>query len=469
MWRIKPLEQIISHAGHKPLKRSLGAFDLTLLGVGVMVGAGIFVLTGVAASKAGPAVGIAFAIAGIVSLLAALAYAEVAAMIPVTGGAYTFAYASMGEVIAWLVGWNLLLEFAVGAAAVASGWSGYVVGLLAQTGVYIPAHYSLPPRLGGLVDGPAILITLAITGLLTLGTRRSALVNSLLVIVKLSVLGLFLWLAIPAITKSNWQPLLALGWFERISGGETVGVLAASAIVFFSYAGVQTLASAAEEARNPSRDLPLSLIFATLICIVLFVSVGFASTGVVRWFELSLSKEPLALVLRTAEHPVAAGVVAVGALAGLTALLLSLLYGVTRIAFVMARDKLLPEPFARLHGQHQTPHIVTGVAGAVIALIAGFVPLDKIVELSNIGTLFAFASVCAAALVLRLTHKETPRPFRCPGLWIIAPVAFMGCAALMALLPYDTWIRFLGWSLAGIVVYAAYGFQKSPYRQVSAS
>lgn len=460
-WRVKPLRDIVAHAGRRPLKRTLGALDLTLLGVGSIVGAGVFVLIGVAAQKAGPAVGLAFVLAGVVSLFAALAYAEMAAMAPVAGGAYTFAYASLGEALAWLVGWNLILELAVSAAAVASGWSGYVVGLAGQLGLKLPAVLATVPQLGGIADFPAMLVVLAVSLLLAMGTRRSALLNSIMVLVKIAMLMIFLWLAAPAMAPANWQPFLALGWFERISGGETIGVLAATAIVFFAYVGVHTLASAAEEARRPNRDLPLSLLAAVLLCVLVFAVVGLVSTGVVRWFDLSLSKEPLALVLRTAQQPVAAGIVAIGALAGLTAVLLTLLYGLSRLAFVMARDGLLPPAFAALHGTRGTPHVVTLAGGVVVALVAGLLPLDKIVELSNIGTLFAFLSVAVGALVLRRTHPEYPRPFRCPALPLVAALAILGCGGLMLLLPLDTWWRFVGWSLLGAPIYLAYGRRRS--------
>ena len=372
--RVKRVEVILEHAEKKRLRKQLGALDLVLLGIGCTIGTGIFVLTGVGAGMAGPGLTIAFIIAGVACGFAALAYAELAAMVPVAGSAYTYSYAVLGEAVAWLVGWNLILEYAVSASAVAAGWSGYAVGILNQAGFHVPEAWSTATRNGGIMDLPAVLISLLVTGLLVIGTRESAWVNRLLVAIKVGVLALFVLLTVPHIDAGNWHPFLPYGWFHRVGYGDNAGVLAAAAIIFFAYIGFDAVSTAAEETHNPNRDLPIGLLGSLAICTVIYIVVVLVATGALNYSELAGSKEPLALVLRTIGYPAFAIFLAFGAIAGITTVLLVLIYGQTRIFFVMSRDGLLPAFFSHLHTRFHTPHVITIITGIVIAIIAGMLP-----------------------------------------------------------------------------------------------
>lgn len=465
--RIKRVETILEHAEKKRLKKQLGALDLVLLGIGCTIGTGIFVLTGVGAGLAGPGLTISFIIAGAACGFAALAYAELAAMVPVAGSAYTYSYAVLGEAVAWLVGWNLILEYAISGSAVAAGWSGYAVGILNQAGITVPEAWTTATRNGGIMDLPAVLISLLVTGLLVIGTRESARVNRLLVAIKVGVLALFVLLTVPHIDSSNWQPFLPFGWFQRMGYGDNVGVLAAAAIIFFAYIGFDAVSTAAEETHNPRRDLPIGLIGSLVVCTVIYIIVVLVATGALNYSELAGSKEPLALVLRMIGFPAFAVFLAFGAIAGITTVLLVLIYGQTRIFFVMSRDGLLPAFFSRLHPRFHTPHVITIITGIVIAFVAGMLPLDEIAALSNIGTLFAFVAVAAGVMILRITQPDRHRPFRCPLIWVTGSTAILSCVALMWFLPTETWVRFLIWSFLGMIVYAFYGYHRSPLKEHS--
>lgn len=438
------------------LKRSLGALDLTLLGIGCIIGTGIFVLTGVAAAKyAGPGLMVSFALAGTACAFAALVYAELAAMVPVSGSAYTYTYATMGEALAWIVGWNLVLEYAVSAGAVAAGWSGYFTGILGQVGVHLPHALTNVPAQGGIIDLPAASIALVITGLLVLGVRHGARLNAILVFIKLFAVFLFLFLATPKVDVHLWSPFAPYGW---------QGIATGAAIIFFAYIGFDAVATAAEETRNPQRNLPIGIIASLIICTILYLAVAAVLTGVAPYAELNV-KEPVAFALRRIGYGFGAAIVGAGALAGITTVLLVLTFGQARIFFVMARDKLLPSQLARVHSKYGTPYVATLITGCGVAFVAAFFPLGIIAEMSNIGTLFAFVSVSIGVMILRRARPDIKRPFRTPLLWLVGPGAVLSCSYLMASLPTATWVRFAVWTLIGILIYAIYGFWRSPLRE----
>lgn len=437
------------------LKRTLGGLDLTLLGIGCIIGTGVFVLTGVAAAKyAGPGLVVSFALAGLACAFAALVYAELAAMVPVAGSAYTYTYATMGEALAWLVGWNLVLEYAVSAGAVAAGWSGYFTGILGQLGVHLPQSLTNVPAQGGLIDLPAALIALVITGLLVLGVRHGARFNAALVFVKLCAIFLFLALAAPKVDVDLWSPFAPFGW---------QGIATGAAIIFFAYIGFDAVATAAEETRDPQRNLPIGIIASLVVCTAIYLAVAAVLTGVAPYAELNV-KEPVAYALRRIGYDFGAALVAAGALAGITTVLLVLIFGQARIFFVMARDGLLPPAMSRIHKKHGTPYIATLLTGCGVAFVAAFFPLGAIAELSNIGTLFAFVAVSIGVMILRRARPDVARPFRTPLLWLVGPAAVLSCGYLMISLPAATWTRFAVWTLVGVLFYAFYGYWRSPLR-----
>jgi basic amino acid/polyamine antiporter, APA family len=450
--RIKPIEDIFAHAETKRLKPTLGAIDLVFLGVGAIIGVGIFVLTGVAAAKyAGPGLVFSFVLSGTACALAALAYAELASMVPVAGSAYTYAYAVLGEAAAWIVGWNLVLEYAVSAAPVASGWSGYFQAILASGGIHLPNAITQVPARGGIIDLPAMIIVLFITALLVIGTHHSSRFNIVMVAVKLTALTVFLAIATPHVDPMNWQPLMPFGWS---------GVATGAAIVFFAYIGFDAVSTAAEECRNPNRDLPIGIIGSLIVCTILYIVVAGVLTGVVS-YKLLDNPEPLSFALRHLGYRFGSALVATGAIAGITTVLLVLIYGQTRIFFVMSRDRLLPPVLCKLHHRFGTPYVITLITGGVVSLITAFFPIDVIAELSNIGTLFAFLTVSLGVMVLRVRRPDLKRPFRCPAIWLVGPGGILFCGYLMYSLPLDTWLRFGIWSLVGILVYAFYGSRRS--------
>ncbi len=460
LFRVKPLEDILNQDNKKQLVRSLGSWDLVMLGIGCIIGMGIFVLTGVGAAKyAGPGIVLSFVMSGVACIFAALIYAELAAMVPVAGSAYTYTYAALGELVAWIVGWNLVLEYTVAAGAVASGWSGYVTGIFQAAGkplppllTHVPNWFHEPDKIDGIINLPAIFIVLFVTAMLVIGTGKSSKFNIVLVLVKLCTLALFLFLAVPNINPMHWEPFLPYGWN---------GVATGAAIIFFAYIGFDAVSTSAEECKNPNRDLPIGLIGSLIICTVLYIAVAATLTGIVSYKELDNS-EPLAYALRAIGYNFGSVLVAVGAIAGITTVLLVLIYGQTRIFFVMARDKLLPERFAAVHPTFGTPWMITLITGVGVAVIAGFAPLHIIAELSNIGTLFAFVVVAIGVMVLRRTQPDTRRPFRCPAVWLVGPCAVLSCGYLMFSLPATTWERFAIWTVIGVLIYAFYGYRRSP-------
>ena len=470
--RRKPLDLILETAEKRSLSRQLGAFDLTMLGVGAVIGTGIFVLTSVAAQKAGPGMMYSFLIAGFVCALTALIYSEIAAMVPVSGSAYTYSYAVLGEVVAWMVGWALILEYAVAAGAVSVGWSGYANGFLHEIGMGLPLALTAGPAdTITLADGTtasgsfnliAFLVVLLITWLLAMGTSKSAKFTAMLVLVKVIALTVFVIIALPEVKTANFAPMLPNGWGTPMSG---VGVLGAAASIFFAYVGFDAVSTAAEETKNPNRNIPIGLIGSLAICTVFYLFVSYAAVGAVGaqpGGALSLSKEPLAFVLRELGHPQIGNWVAIAAIVALPSVVLMMLFGQTRILFTMARDGLMPQMFTKVHPTRHTPHVVTWVVGIVVSLFAAMFPVGMLADISNSGTLFAFFMVAAGVMILRKTEPNRPRPFRTPLIWFVGPVAMAGCVLLFFSLGWNPTIKyFLIWAVLGLVVYFAYSRSRS--------
>jgi APA family basic amino acid/polyamine antiporter len=481
-WRVKPLDLILKTAEKKALKRQLGAFQLTMLGIGAIIGTGIFVLTAEAAQKAGPGMMVSFVIAGFVCAVAALCYAELAAMVPVSGSAYTYSYAVLGEFVAWLVGWALILEYAVAASAVSVGWSGYLVGLLKHSvGIEIPAALATGPYAGGIVNLPAIFIGLLVTALLIRGTKESAVFNAFLVSVKVLALTAFIILAIPVMKDANFQPFAPLG---------NAGIVGAAASIFFAYVGFDAVSTAAEETNNPQRNIPIGLIASLIVCTIFYLLVAagaigsygaqpvFAADGsplspgslelAARCKELAgdnmplvCSSEALAHVLRMIGHPMVGNMLGLAAFIALPSVILMMIYGQTRIFFTMSRDGLLPPVLSKVHPRFNTPHIVTMMTGLAVMIAAAFLPVGKLADISNSGTLFAFLVVSLAVMMLRRSDPGRHRPFRTPIVWVIAPMSVIGCMVLFWYLPTDAKLVFPVWAAIGLFFYFIYGYRKS--------
>jgi len=501
--RVKPLDAILATAEKKSLHRSLGAFQLTMLGVGGIIGTGIFVLTAEAAQKAGPGMLLSFVIAGIVCALAALCYAEMAAMVPVSGSAYTYSYAVMGELMAWVVGWALVLEYAVAAGAVSVGWSGYFVGLLREyLGVTLPVELvnadaliaqiklafgaapsvelSTAIEVGGYINLPAFLIALLVTWLLVIGTRESAMVNAILVVVKITALTAFIVLAIPVLQTDKFIPFAPLGF---------AGISAAAASIFFAYVGFDAVSTAAEETVNPQRNLPIGLIGSLAICTVFYLLVASGVIGTVGAQPLLdeagkgispgdatamaaacsniaseavvCSKEALAWTMRSIGWVQIGNLIGLAAGLALPSVVLMMMFGQTRIFFVMSRDGLLPEVLSKVHPKYRTPHVVTIITGVGVACFAALFPVGMLADISNSGTLFAFAMVAIAVLVLRRTDPGRHRPFRTPGAVVVVPLAVAGCVYLFFSLSGYTLSLFAGWGVIGLLVYFLYSRKRS--------
>lgn len=478
--RVKPLDAILATAEKKSLHRSLGAFQLTMLGVGAVIGTGIFVLTAEAAQKAGPGMMISFIIAGVVCAVAALCYAEMASMVPVSGSAYTYSYAVMGELLAWMVGWALILEYTVAAGAVSVGWSGYFVGLLREfLGINLPAAWTLGPVDGGIMNVPAFLIALLVTWLLVIGTRESAMVNAVLVAVKVAALTLFIVLAVPVMNADNFEPFAPLGF---------AGISAAAASIFFAYVGFDAVSTAAEETKDPQRNMPIGLIGSLAICTVFYLLVAAGVIGTVGAQPLFdaqgngipagsselatacaaqakevvvCSKEALAWTLREIGWQQIGNLVGLAAGLALPSVVLMMMFGQTRIFFVMSRDGLLPEGLSKIHPKYRTPHVVTMITGIFVALFAALFPVGALADISNSGTLFAFAMVAFAVLMLRRTDPNRLRPFRTPLVMVVAPLAIAGCVYLFFSLSGYTLALFTGWALLGLIVYFGYSRSRS--------
>ena len=447
LFRKKSIDELQAVAAASGMLKNLAAVDLLMLGIGAVIGTGIFVLTGVAAAKyAGPAVPLSFILSGLTCALAGLAYAEFASIVPASGSAYTYAYASLGEFIAFIVGWNLILEYTVTSSAVVVGWSGYVVGLFASAGLVLPHELVVSAEDGGIFNLPAVLITLFLSFLLVRGTKESVKLNRILVFVKLAAIFLFLVLAAPHVDVTNWDPFLPFGYSGVVSG---------AAIVFFAYIGFDAVATTAEECRNAARDLPIGIIGSLFICTLLYAVVAAILTGVVPYAMLDTA-EPVAFALRHIGYNVGSAIVAVGAICGITTVLLVLLYGQSRIFFAMSRDGMVPANVCKIHRRFHTPYRVTILGAIFVSIIAGIFPIGMIAEMANIGTLSAFLIASIGVMVLRKTEPDLKRNFKCPAVWIIAPLAVLSCGYLMANLPTATWHRFGFWILFGLCVYFGY-------------
>jgi len=438
------------------LKKSLSWPHLVALGVGAIVGTGILTLIGVGAGKAGPAVILSFAIAGVICACAALAYAEVATMIPASGSAYTYSYAVFGELIAWMIGVALILEYTLVVSAVAVGWSGYAAGFLKSIGMRLPDALIQGPELGGILNLPAIFIIWVVAGLLMAGTRESATLNAILVVIKLAALALFIAVALPVFNPEHFHPFMPFGFPKTGASGSEVGVMAAAAIIFFAFYGFDAIATAAEEAKDPSRDLAIGIVGSMALCVAIYMAIAAVSIGAVVYTGFADSPEPLALILREIGQPWAARVLGASAVIALPTVILAFFYGQSRIFFVVARDGLLPSSLARV-SKRGTPVRITVFTAVVTSIFAGLIPLASIAALANAGTLAAFIAVCSAMLVLRRREPDTERKFKAPLPWVVGLVGILGCLYLFISLPNRTQIFFISAQVIGLVLYAIYG------------
>ncbi len=475
LWSTKSLAVLQTEAsgeGTHTLRRSLGAVNLTLLGIGAIIGAGIFVLTGTAAAQhAGPGIVYSFVLAGVACLFAGLCYAEFASMIPIAGSAYTYGYATLGELFAWIIGWDLILEYLFAASTVAVGWSGYFTRLMADVGFPIPAAYSSAPftvegthtlvRTGAVVNLPAMLLVLLLTSLLVLGIRESAALNNVIVFVKVAIVFLVIGFGFMFVNSDNWHPFVPPGTGVKGEFGWS-GVLTGAGVVFFAYIGFDAVSTAAQEAKNPQRDLPIGILTSLAVCTVLYILMALVMTGLVHYSQLNVA-EPVYVALDAAGPGLAwlKYLTTVGAIAGLASVVLVMLLGQPRIFYAMARDGLLPSVFGKVHPRFKTPYIATIITGLVATVIAGLFPIGLLGQLVSIGTLFAFVIVCAGILVLRRRSPDLPRPFRTPMVPLVPILGILTCGWLMYGLPVDTWLRLLIWMVLGLAIYFLYGRRNS--------
>ncbi|HKR25180.1 MAG TPA: amino acid permease [Allosphingosinicella sp.] len=441
------------------LKQSLSWPHLIALGVGAIVGTGILTLTGVGAAKAGPAVILSFAIAGLICAAAALAYAEMATMYPASGSAYTYTYVVLGELLAWIVGWSLILEYSLVVSAVAVGWSGYASPLL-EAWVGFPHALTQGPELGGLINLPAVFIIAVVAGLLIYGTRESATLNAALVAVKVVALIVFVAVTLPYFNAANFEPFMPYGFPKSGSPGAEVGVMAAAAIIFFAFYGFDAIATAAEEAKNPDRDLKIGIVGSMFVCVIIYMAVAAAAIGALAYTRFADSPEPLALILREIGQPGAAYYLGVSAVVTLPTVILAFFYGQSRIFFVMARDGLIPQNLARVSGRG-SPTRITIFTAIVVAILAGLIPLAELAALANAGTLTAFIAVAVCMLVMRRRAPDAPRRFRTPLAWPVGIFGILGCLYLIYSLPQRTQIWFAAAQVVGLLLYFAYGARRS--------
>ncbi|MDN4059229.1 amino acid permease [Massilia sp. YIM B02769] len=457
IFRTKNLDTMVAGAA-KPggLKKVLGPMDLILMGIGAIVGTGIFVLTGTGAVTAGPALTLSFIIAAIACGFAALCYAEFASSVPVAGSIYTYSYVTLGEIVAWMIGWDLLLEYGLATSTVAVGWSGYFQSLLKGVGIVLPeALRGAPGAIPGVdtvFNLPAFLIMMVLTFMLSLGVRESARVNNIMVLIKTGVVLLFIFVGVNYVKPENWQPFMPFGMGS---------VMSAAALVFFAFIGFDAVTSAAEEVKNPKKDLPIGIIGSLAICTILYVVVAAIMTGIVPFPNFKGVDHPVSLALQYAGQDWVAGFVDLAAILGMSTVILVMAYGQTRILFAMSRDGLLPKKLSEVHPKYGTPYFATWMVGIIFGLIAAVVPLGVLAELVNIGTLAAFSLVSLAVIILRKKRPDLHRAFRCPGVPVVPALAIIFCLALMSFLSWHTWVAFIVWLLLGLAVYFGYARQRS--------
>jgi len=439
------------------LKRVLSAWDLFFMGVGAIIGTGIFVLTGIAAAtQAGPAVVVSFLVAGAAAAFAAFAYAELAGMLGGSGSAYGYARTAFGEFVGWLIGWVLVMEYAVSVAAVSTGWSGYFNNALTAAGLGLPEYLTKAPALGGMINLPAAGIILVLMALLIVGTKEGARLNTAMVFVKLLTITVFLVVGVGYVNTDNWTPFMPFGWFDHAADGHPIGILAAASLVFFAYVGFDAVSTATEEAKDPQKDVPRGLLWALAVCSFIYILVSIVLTGMVSYTELNVPS-PVAYALQLVGVNWASALVSTGAVAGLTTVMLVLYYGLTRIIFAMSQDGMLPSPLSLVSKKHHTPVNAIVITGVMMSLMAGFLPLGTLAELVNVGTLSAFVLVSLAVVVLRRTEPDRHRPFKISGGVTVPLLGIVFCGGLMLFLPSETWLRFGGWVLIGVLIYAVYG------------
>lgn len=462
----KSVHDLMQESESRILHRALGPWNLTALGIGAIIGAGIFVITGTAAAQyAGPGIMLSFVLGAIACGFVGLCYTEFATLLPISGSAYTYAYATLGEFIAWIIGWDLILEYAMGGATVSVGWSGYAQSLLRDLGIHIPAVLTASPGTPvTLTDGvqviawfnlPAFLVIIALTALLIFGVRESARFNTAIVAVKVAVILVFIAAGVGYVVTGNWHPFIPenTGQFGHFGWS---GVLRGAAVIFFAYIGFDAVSTAAQEAKNPQRDMPFGILGSLTICTLLYMAVAAVLTGLVPYPQLNVP-DPIAVGIDALGMPWLAFLVKIGVLMGLTSVILVFLYGQSRVFFTMAGDGLLPPIFHTLHPRFQTPYLGHLVLGLAVGIVGGLVPISILGELVSIGTLFAFVVVCAAILYLRRVHPELPRPFRCPFVPVVPIAGILCCVFLMIGLPGDTWLRLIVWLAIGLAIYFLYG------------
>jgi APA family basic amino acid/polyamine antiporter len=489
----KPLKLLLEEAaGENRLRRVLGPVQLTSLGVGAIIGAGIFVATGAAAHNvAGPALMLSYVVAGITCIFAALCYAEFAAMVPVAGSAYTYAYATLGEMFAWIIGWDLVLEYAVGSATVATGWSGYFQNVLGKIGIEVPELLRTSPwrydvatgdfvSTGSIMNLPAVIIVIIVTAVLVKGIQESASFNAAMVMIKVAAVLFVIGVGAFFIDPANWHPFAPYGWTglsffgapvagQTDAGGAPIGMLAGAAIIFFAYIGFDSVSTHTEEAKNPQRDVPIGIIVSLVVCTVLYIGVVAVLTGMVRYNQLDVDA-PVSRAFQQQGLGWAEGLIATAGVAGITSVLLVMMLSGPRVFLAMARDGLVPQAFfSDVHPKFRTPWKSTILIGFFVCFLAGLLPIDALLHLTNIGTLLAFVIVCAAVLIMRRKYPDAHRPFRCPWVPFVPIMGVLSCLMLMFSLPSDNWWRLIVWLLIGFVIYFAYGRRHSVMKKYLAA